>query len=61
VIEVMVTVTIFKDEYDTKRQKQLEKYGITFLRFSDLEIKNNLFNVLNTIEIKVIKLQKLSP
>ena len=57
----MVTVTIFKDEYDTKRQKQLEKYGITFLRFSDLEIKNNLFTVLNTIEIKVIKLQKLSP
>ena len=40
----------FKDAYDVKRQKELESYGITFLRFTDLDIKKNMFSVLLSIE-----------
>jgi len=40
----------FKDGYDVKRQKELESYGITFLRFTDLDIKKNMFSVLLSIE-----------
>ena len=30
---------------DLKRQGELEKYGVEFLRFSDLDIKKNMFSV----------------
>ena len=36
--------------YDTKRQGQLEAYGVQFLRFSNTEIKTNMFSVLLVIE-----------
>ena len=36
-----------KDEY---RQQKLEQLGIRFLRFSDIEIKQNIQNVLHTIK-----------
>ena len=35
---------------DQKRQEQIEKLGISFLRFDDLDIKYNLSSVLRTIE-----------
>ena len=35
---------------DKKRQKELESYGLSFLRFDDLEIKNDINNVLRTIQ-----------
>ena len=31
-----------KLEQDEKRQKELERHGVTFLRFDDLEVKRNL-------------------
>jgi len=37
-------------EKDLKRQDRLEDLGVEFLRFNDLDIKNNLFNVLQTID-----------
>jgi len=40
----------FKEGYDIKRQKELESYGITFLKFTDLDIKKNMFSVLLSIE-----------
>jgi len=40
----------FKEGYDIKRQKELESYGIRFLRFTDLDIKKNMFSVLLSIE-----------
>jgi len=40
----------FKDEYDAKRQKDLEAYGIIFLRFEDSAIKQQMFSVLLSIE-----------
>lgn len=35
---------------DAARQRQLECFGIRFLRFTDLEVKRDLLNVLRTIE-----------
>ncbi len=37
-------------DYDTKRQSELEQYGVRFLRFDDIEIKKNIQNVLRTLE-----------
>ena len=36
--------------YDAKRQGELEAYGVTFLRFSNEEVKKNMFSVLLAIE-----------
>ncbi|WP_178987313.1 endonuclease domain-containing protein [Winogradskyella schleiferi] len=42
--------------YDAKRQGELEAYGVTFLRFSNEEVKKNMFSVLLVIEDKVREL-----
>lgn len=42
--------------YDTKRQGQLEKEGVTFLRFSNENIKHNMFSVLLVIQQTVDEL-----
>lgn len=39
-----------KVEEDKNRKQKIEKYGIRFLRFSDLEVKKNIHNVLYTIK-----------
>ena len=50
VIEVDGDSHDFKDEYDGKRQEKLETQGITFLRFSDVDVKQNIFSVLTVVE-----------
>ncbi|PTX19655.1 very-short-patch-repair endonuclease [Pontibacter mucosus] len=45
-------------EEDTKRQAALEKLGVRFLRFSDKEVKQELRNVLQTIETWIRANQK---
>jgi very-short-patch-repair endonuclease len=50
VIEIDGESHLGRKEYDYKRQKVLEGYGIHVLRFSDLDVKNNLFWVLSCIE-----------
>lgn len=42
--------------YDAKRQGELEAYGVKFLRFSNDEVKNNMFSVLLVIEEMVKEL-----
>lgn len=37
-------------EKDSVRQRELEKIGLSFLRFEDIEIKRNITSVLRTIE-----------
>jgi very-short-patch-repair endonuclease len=37
-------------EKDVKRQERLEKLGVLFLRFDDLEVKKDMTNVIRTIE-----------
>ena len=39
-----------KYELDMKRQREIESYGITVLRFSDKEVKENIEGVLRGIE-----------
>jgi very-short-patch-repair endonuclease len=45
-------------DYDSKRQSELEAYDVKFLRFSNDEIKKNMFSVLLVIEetVKELKL-----
>ena len=46
----------FNFNYDAKRQGELEVYGVTFLRFSNAEVKKNIFSVLLVIEETVAQL-----
>jgi len=45
-----------KDEF---RQKKLEGLGIKVIRFSETEIKNDLLNVLRSIETEIIGIVKI--
>jgi very-short-patch-repair endonuclease len=40
-------------EYDKKRQNEIEKSGIEFLRFKNEEIYEDLFNVIEKIKEKI--------
>ena len=61
VIEVDGDSHDIKDEKDAKRQKELEARGITFLRFSDTDVKQNIFSVLIVVEETVAVLIKKRP
>jgi len=43
-------------EYDILRQNILEDYGISFIRFTDLEVKKDMDNVIRALEIKISEL-----
>ncbi|SFC88406.1 endonuclease domain-containing protein [Algibacter pectinivorans] len=45
-------------EYDSKRQAELEAYEVTFLRFSNQEVKKNMFSVLLVVEETVKRLSE---
>jgi very-short-patch-repair endonuclease len=49
-IEIDGSTHIYRDEEDEISQKNLEKLGIRFLRFDDIEVKKNILNVLRVIE-----------
>jgi very-short-patch-repair endonuclease len=49
-IEIDGDSHLFKYDYDNKRQGELEEEGVVFLRFTDLEIKHNMFSVGITLE-----------
>ena len=49
----------FKGEYDARRQKRLEAYGVTFLRFTNREVKNNIHSVELVIKETAENLQTL--
>lgn len=44
-------------EYDKKRQKHIEKFGITFLRIKNEEFGTNSNNAFKKIEEKILKLK----
>ncbi len=50
VIEIDGTSHYGKEEEDNIRQKELEKSGLSFLRFDDLEVKFKMDEVLNKIK-----------
>ena len=43
---------------DEIRQQKLEGFGIRFLRFSEAEVKNDIINVLRTIETEILIILK---
>jgi very-short-patch-repair endonuclease len=49
-IEIDGDTHIYRYDYDEERQRELEKLGIHFLRFEDIEVKKNMSNVLRVIE-----------
>ena len=46
---------------DLKRQGELEKFGIVFLRFTDLEVKKDMFSVELALKEKVNELLEKHP
>ena len=56
VIEVDGNSHDYKYEYDAKRQGRLEKEGVAFIRFTDIEVKKDMFSVLLALEHKIDEL-----
>lgn len=50
-----------KIEGDKFRQEILESYGITFLRFNDNDVRNNIDYVLRDIRKDILRLAEASP
>ena len=48
-IEIDGDTHIYRYDYDEERQRNLEKLGIHFLRFDDIEVKKSMSNVLRVI------------
>jgi very-short-patch-repair endonuclease len=46
---------------DVIRQGELEKIGLHFLRFDDLDVKRNMSSVLRTIEGYIEEFEKINP
>jgi very-short-patch-repair endonuclease len=49
-IEIDGKSHIYRYDYDDERQRILEKLGVRFLRFEDIQVKKNITNVLRVIE-----------
>jgi very-short-patch-repair endonuclease len=58
VIEIDGSSHNLKVEEDKFRQDQLESFGITFLRFTEEEVRKNMESVLREIKQKTSSLQK---
>ncbi len=51
----------YRYEQDAKRQGELEKRGVEFIRFSDNTVKNDMFSVLLALEEKLKNLVENTP
>ncbi|UZD38744.1 endonuclease domain-containing protein [Capnocytophaga ochracea] len=58
VIEVDGNTHDFRYVEDKTRQKEIEKWGVTFIRFSNEEIKTNMFSVILSLESKIEELKE---
>lgn len=58
VIEIDGHIHDFRYVEDKNRQNQMEKYGLTFIRFSNEEIKTNMFSVVLSLESKIEELKR---
>jgi very-short-patch-repair endonuclease len=45
---------------DVLREKDLEEYGLTILRFTEKEVRSDMINVLRTIEAYIITQQEIN-
>lgn len=57
-IEIDGDSHLYKYDYDLERQDEIEKYNIKFIRFSDTDVKNNMFSVLLSLEEIINELTK---
>ncbi len=57
-IEIDGSSHIGKENYDTYRQEAIENYGVTFIRFTNKEIGNEMFSVSLALEEIVAKLRR---
>lgn len=57
VIEIDGDSHIGKEDYDRKRQQELEALGLSFLRFEELEARYNLDRVIQTIENRMQEIE----
>jgi very-short-patch-repair endonuclease len=53
--------TDLKHDHDLQRQKDLESLGISFLRFTEYQVKNDIISVLQTIENYINGVYSTSP
>ncbi|MCX6252980.1 MAG: DUF559 domain-containing protein [Bacteroidia bacterium] len=47
-----------KYDYDLVRQRSLERVGVRFIRFEDIDIKRNMNDVLRALEIVILEIEK---
>ena len=59
-IEVDGHIHDFRYIEDKVRQEQIEQWGITFIRFSNEDIKTNMFSVVLSLESKIDELKKIT-
>ena len=59
-IEVDGHIHNFRYVEDKVRQEQIEQWGITFIRFSNEDIKTNMFSVVLSLESKIDELKKIT-
>lgn len=57
-IEIDGDSHLYKYDCDLERQDEIEKYNIKFIRFSDTDVKNNMFSVLLSLEEIINELTK---
>ena len=57
----LLTLEIKSFERDLIRQRKLEKIGLSFLRFDDLEVKRNIVSALRTVEGYIEEFEKIHP
>lgn len=57
-IEVDGSSHDFKYEEDLSRQKRIERFGITVVRFEDICVKNDLNSVLRELQWQISELEK---
>jgi len=56
-IEIDGNTHDYNFDNDEIRQSKLESFGITFLRFNDLDVKRNITDVLRSIEFKITEIE----
>ena len=59
-VEVDGHIHDFRYVEDKVRQEQIEQWGITFIRFSNEDIKTNMFSVVLSLESKIDELKKIT-
>lgn len=57
-IEIDGSSHYHKPEYDTDRQQQIEKYGITIIRFTNTQVKKRMGEVLEALKWQVQQLEE---